>query len=212
MLKKSLGAPPVSPPGVVFAYSNVAFSVLGAIVEKLSGTTLDEYLQTRFFQPLQMKRTGYRLANVPRDSLANGYFNGKSIGNVLDSLARLGRDYWNLYGNGGMQSSPDDMFRWFRALRNGKVLTAPSRAALWAPQAIRGNGAEYGYGWSIRRDSTGTVEQVSHSGSDGVFVSTITWIPQGDVFVFTVSNFGQEQFAGATVAGVLRIMRGGSAP
>lgn len=212
MLKKVLRTAPLSKPGSTFAYSNAAFSVLAAIVEKVSARTLDEYLRTRFFTPLKLQSTGYLLANVPRDSLAMGYFNGKPIGNVLDSIAPLGRNYWNLYGNGGMQSSPDDMYVWFRALRDGKVLTAASRKALWSPQAKRGNGAEYGYGWSIRRDSTGAIEQVSHSGSDRVFVSTITWIPQGDIFVYTVSNTGQEQYVGATVAGILRIVKGGSAP
>ena len=212
MLKKALRRAPLSPPGALFSSSSVAFSVLAAIVEKVSGKTLDSYLHSRFFTPLKMQNTGYLLTNVARDSLAMGYFNGKPIGNVLDSIAPLGRDYWNLYGNGGMQSSPEEMFRWFRALRNGKVLTARSRAALWAPQSVRGNGAEYGYGWSIRRDSAGALEQVSHSGSDRVFVATITWIPQGDIFVYMVSNFGQEQYVAATVAGVLRIVRGGTAP
>lgn len=212
MLKKVLSVAPLSKPGTAFAYSNAAYSVLAAIVEKVSGKSLEEYLRTRFFVRLKMQNTGYQLAGIPRDSLAMGYFNGKPIGNVLDSIAPLGKDYWNLYGNGGMQSSPEDMYRWFRALREGKVLTAVSRRALWSRQAKRGTGAEYGYGWSIRRDSTGKLDQVSHSGSDRVFVSTLTWIPKGDVFVYTVTNFGQEQYVGATVAGILRIMRGGTAP
>ena len=43
---------PVTAPGVQFRYSDINFIVLGALVEKLSGLTLDEYEATIIADPL----------------------------------------------------------------------------------------------------------------------------------------------------------------
>ena len=44
-LRRAFAAIPVTAPGVQFRYSDINFIVLGALVEKLSGLTLDQYQQ-----------------------------------------------------------------------------------------------------------------------------------------------------------------------
>jgi SSS family transporter len=46
-------------PGLTFKYSDINFITLGALVEKLSGQTLDEYAQQHIFTPLKMTDTTY---------------------------------------------------------------------------------------------------------------------------------------------------------
>jgi SSS family transporter len=48
-----------SVPGTKFVYSDINFITLGAMVEKLSGQTLDVYAQQHIFAPLGMTRTAY---------------------------------------------------------------------------------------------------------------------------------------------------------
>ena len=56
-----LGGLPLShQPGLKFTYS-LSVDVLGYLVEKLSGLTLDEYLRKKIFQPLGMKDTYFNL-------------------------------------------------------------------------------------------------------------------------------------------------------
>ncbi len=50
---------PADPPGSKFSYSDVNFIVVGAIVERVSGETLDEYAMRHIFLPLKMMRTRY---------------------------------------------------------------------------------------------------------------------------------------------------------
>ncbi len=50
-LRRAFAATPVTAPGVQFRYSDINFIVLGALVEKLSGLTLDEYQQRYLAQP-----------------------------------------------------------------------------------------------------------------------------------------------------------------
>ncbi len=50
---------PAEAPGSKFTYSDVNFIVLGALVERVSGETLDEYVQRHIFVPLKMTRTRF---------------------------------------------------------------------------------------------------------------------------------------------------------
>jgi CubicO group peptidase (beta-lactamase class C family) len=58
--------PLLAQPGTRWAYS-IAVDVQGHIVEKLSGQTLGDFFQTRIFQPLGMKDTGFY---VPKEKIA----------------------------------------------------------------------------------------------------------------------------------------------
>ncbi|HSU18853.1 MAG TPA: exo-beta-N-acetylmuramidase NamZ domain-containing protein, partial [Acidobacteriaceae bacterium] len=58
-IHRALATPLMSPPGSVFRYSDINFILLGAIVEKLSGETLDVYAQQHIFRPLRMTSTRY---------------------------------------------------------------------------------------------------------------------------------------------------------
>src|SRR5262249_39117625 len=46
-------------PGSRFLYSDVGYTVLGDLVERLSGLTLDEFASTNIFRPLRMSETSF---------------------------------------------------------------------------------------------------------------------------------------------------------
>lgn len=56
---RALNAPLLSEPGEVFRYSDIGFILLGALVEKVTGQTLDVYVQRNVFAPLSMHDTRY---------------------------------------------------------------------------------------------------------------------------------------------------------
>jgi CubicO group peptidase (beta-lactamase class C family) len=214
-LDRVLSTTPPNPPGTVRS-SNVGFSVLAAVVERMSGLPLDDYLQSRILTVPALRHIGYELPAVRADSMVAGLVERGRRGIFLDSLAprtTLRGDYWNLYGGSGMQATAEALFGFVRAVAGGAILTKRSREALWAPQARRPDGAEYGFGWSVRRDTKGRLEQVSHSGSDGVFLASLNYFPQDELFVYVGSNVaGREAMLSATISGVMRIMRTGELP
>jgi len=57
--QKILGLSLSSPIGTAFKYSDVNFMILGKIVEKISGKTLDIYTRDHIFHPLAMAETLY---------------------------------------------------------------------------------------------------------------------------------------------------------
>lgn len=50
---------PEAPPGVRAVYSDLGFMLLGAVVETISGKTLDRFCRDRIFKPLQLRSTSF---------------------------------------------------------------------------------------------------------------------------------------------------------
>jgi SSS family transporter len=58
-IRRALASPLITSPGTHFEYSDINYIALGALVEKLSGRTLDDYATYQIFQPLGMTHTRY---------------------------------------------------------------------------------------------------------------------------------------------------------
>ncbi|MFZ3210009.1 MAG: serine hydrolase domain-containing protein, partial [Terriglobales bacterium] len=74
-LQLAYDAQPVIPPGSGFLYSDINYIVLGELVARVSGTSLDKYATAHIFQPLKMETTRFnppaewraRIAPTSRD-------------------------------------------------------------------------------------------------------------------------------------------------
>jgi CubicO group peptidase (beta-lactamase class C family) len=164
------------PPGTRYAYSNGGYSLLGLVVEKLSGLSYEEYLDRHLFAPLAMTRTGYRPSKWDAADVAYGYNDGDEFGSPLDHPGlhqpedgRWPGPYWALAANGGVLSTTGDLLKWLRGLEGDAVLRAEARQRLFAPHVLApewGNETSYAYGWNVTRTPRGTT-LVHHTGSSG---------------------------------------------
>lgn len=59
--------------GTSYEYSNMAFAMLGYIIEKVSGMPYQEYIAKNIWQPLEMKETAWEYTQVPENTYAHGY-------------------------------------------------------------------------------------------------------------------------------------------
>lgn len=62
-----------SAPGEKYQYSNISFSLIGYIVERLSGKAFDTYCRETIFNPLQMTKTTWKLSDVKPEDFAYQY-------------------------------------------------------------------------------------------------------------------------------------------
>ena len=60
-------------PGISYEYSNLGFTLLGYIVQKVSGQTYEAYITEHILQPLGMTHTYWEYTKVPENLLAHGY-------------------------------------------------------------------------------------------------------------------------------------------
>ena len=57
-------------PGIQQRYSNIGYSLLGYIVERVSKQPFNEYMREAIFKPLKMHNTFWFLSEIPHDNLA----------------------------------------------------------------------------------------------------------------------------------------------
>jgi len=152
-VKNILTQPLEFKPGERFAYTNVGYTLLAAIIEKVSGKSYEEYLNEKLFQPAGMVSTGYRLPNWDDKVVAHWYVGDTDNGTPLEKPY----PYWNLIGNGGILSTTGDMYRWHLTLLGDSVLSADAKAELFTPFLN-----DYAYGWDVLTTKYGSL--IQHNG------------------------------------------------
>ncbi|MBL8113377.1 MAG: serine hydrolase [Acidobacteria bacterium] len=188
IVSRILTEPLASKPGAVHSYSNAGYSLLAAIVEKLTGGSYEAYLARNLFAPAGMTKTGYVLPAWPPKSLAVGYRDGERWGTIPGRQFGPEGPYWNLRGNGGLQTTVGDMWRWHRALLGTDVLSAAAKEKLFHPWVREEGGrSSYGYGWSIAKTPRGTTV-VMHNGGNGIYAADCRRYLDEGLFWFVASN------------------------
>jgi CubicO group peptidase (beta-lactamase class C family) len=179
----------VHPPGGRFLYSNDGYSLLAAVVEKVSGRSFGDFLRDEVFLPAGMRHTGFLPDAQDRARLAHGYSGDNDWGTSLDHPHAPDGPWWNLRGNGGILTTAGDLYRWHVALQGNAVLSAAEREKYQTPK-VPETGApypRYAYGWSVEKSPTGG-RQLSHVGGNGVFMTDFRRYPDDGAAIVVASN------------------------
>ncbi len=172
-------------PGQGYEYSNVGYTLLGMIVEKISGLSYSAFLEENIFKPAGMMTAGYYNTNADYHNLVHGYLqDGSDWGTSHDKKWNGKEPYWNLKANGGILMSATDMYTWYLALRHNKVLTPALLKIQTTPYVDEGGGSFYGYGYAL--DAQG--DCVQHNGGNRIFKADFRWFPKADLFLFSATN------------------------
>ena len=186
-MRRILAQPLSSPPGTQYEYSNAGYSILGAIIEKVTGASYETFVRERLFLPQGMKETGYVLPKWDFKRVAKGYAHDGPWGTILEKPFAADGPYWVLRANGGIHSTPPDMIRWGYALLDGKVLSAASMKSYWTPHVSETGDSWYGYGWSIQKLSDGS-PLITHNGGNGIYFADMAIIPGQHIVAFLQTN------------------------
>ena len=159
-------------PGAKYAYTNSAYFLLGAVIEKVSGESYASYLEKALFRPAGLKHTRMDSLTEIIPNRVRGYDrDAKGLRNAtLYSPTRA-------FSVGGLLSNVDDLKRWNEyAVANFQRAFTPHK----------GN---YGYGWFIN-DLDGN-RVIEHGGDIPGFTTHVLTIPEKKIFVAVLSNDAQ---------------------
>jgi CubicO group peptidase (beta-lactamase class C family) len=116
--------PLVFQPGTRWLYG-LSTDVVGHLVEKMSGQTLDEFMRTEIFEPLQMRDTGFSVPDSEISRFAASYSRrrNKTLACVDDPDSSTYRTHPKFFsGGGGLVSTTEDYLRFCQMLVNGGEL------------------------------------------------------------------------------------------
>jgi uncharacterized protein YbbC (DUF1343 family)/CubicO group peptidase (beta-lactamase class C family) len=203
-LRLSFAETPAYPPGSRFVYSDTNFIALGALVERVSGTTLDAYCAKKIFTPLRMTHTRFLPPAAWRRRIAPTEFDEQAKmlrGVVHDPRARR---MGGVAGHAGVFSTADDLARFAQALLNGSpVLSREMVEKMTTPQQPPTATVLRGFGWDIDSpfsSNRGELLPVGSFGHTG-FTGTSMWIdPTTRTFVILLANSVHPRGKGSAVA------------
>jgi uncharacterized protein YbbC (DUF1343 family)/CubicO group peptidase (beta-lactamase class C family) len=184
---------PVQPPGSGLTYSDINFIVLGALVEKVSGETLDAYASQHIFVSLKMTRTRFVPPAAWRPKIAPTQYDENEHmlrGVVHDPTARR---MGGVAGNAGLFSTADDLAKFAQALLNGGggILSAVMVEKMTSPEQPPAAPVLRGFGWDIDSpfsSNRGDLLPVGSYGHTG-FTGTSLWIdPTTKTYIILLTN------------------------
>ncbi|MGV9770904.1 serine hydrolase domain-containing protein [Streptosporangium sp. NPDC003464] len=160
-------------PGSKMVYSNYGYMLLGRIIEKVSGTSYESYIQQKLLAPVGITRM--RLGRSLKTEAASTevpYVSKYTNKSVVDDSGTVvpypygGFNMPNQDANGGWLASAVDLVKFGMVFdAAGPVLNAASIAKVFAKPEIgvNGNGSWYGGGWWVRSNGSGL--NTWHNGS-----------------------------------------------
>ncbi len=190
-LKRAFAEPLAFKPGEKAVYTNVGFSILGIIIEQVSGLDYEQFLKLNLFQPLGIKSIGYHYPIASNDTIAIGYQNGKIWGTHQQHFEKAGGGpYWNLKANGGLEVSLNEMFLWLNSFTNHTILSESNIQKMFDPHIVEeGMDGHYsfGYGCNISKSRRNT-KVIDNGGSNGIYYARIVRLPEEGLIFYMVTN------------------------
>jgi CubicO group peptidase (beta-lactamase class C family) len=187
------------PPGRSFCYANATSVLLGLLVERAAGTTLDKAAYVRFFGPLGMKHTAFFPKAISGAVIApteNDRWRGRVIcGEVHDESAWALRPLM-VAGSAGLFSTAADLLHFLFMLMNGgtsgnRHIFKPATVRLMHENVLpKGLGAAAALGWELDNpEFMGTRRSCTTFGKTGFTGCTIVADPlRNSGFVFMANH------------------------
>ncbi len=172
------------PSGARFHYSNLAFALLGIVVERVAGVPYTDYVRERLFEPVGLTRVSFE----PEPPAAKGYLAQPYADGVWDAIG-VETGAWASAGQ--LWGTAGDICRWgaFLAAPDESVLAASSAEEMRTVQVIADHErwlAGYGLGLGLTRDGDRIL--AGHGGSMPGFIARLVFSAKDKVVAAALTN------------------------
>ncbi len=174
---QGLNASPLYPPGANYTYSNVNYILLTLIIDNASGVPYEDYVTRNIFVPVGMNDTFIQeTSHIPGPHMTATLREGNEY-----------REFSNLYvqfdrGAGDIVSTTADLNRFHRALREGKLISKSSLAAMEKPTPQSGREG-YGLGYTTGVNEPSNMTYQGHGGGYPGSFTLWYYLPEKDTYV-----------------------------
>lgn len=196
----NLDLKPEVPAGSKYSYSNIGFSILGYIIEILSGESFRDYMLHHIFNPAGMLHSDF----IPSDKLGDV----EAIGYRCSFGRQIPAKYYQniIMPAGNLYSSISDMAKFAAILLNGGLLPSSDQLLkpetiemawtphYWAHDALKDDAS---IGWCFHLYRVNGTRVIEHTGATSGFTSSLSLVPSKQFAVLIFSNhdeiFGNQQ-------------------
>jgi len=172
---------PYFAPGQGSDYSNTNYLLLGMIVERATGNTFGDELQTRILTPLELNDTFLAVGGTLPEGVVDGYqlMEGQLLNVTAINLS------W-VWSAGGIVSTTAELLRLARATMSGELLSPASYADMFTFGPSEYPDLSLGSGLIQIVTPNGTL--VGMDGGSAGFDANMMWMPDEELAVVVLVN------------------------
>jgi D-alanyl-D-alanine carboxypeptidase len=193
-------------PGGQYRYSNTNYTILGLIIEAVTGNDAATEIRQRILQPLHLEDTFFEsFEEIPGGYVHHYHYATPKFVEVagvhrgfseirpylIESTPANFSPEWTA---GGMVSSARDLVRWAQAIRNGELLDPTMQEEVFRYYPPKESGdpmEEYMQGLLRINDYYNGHAVVGHGGGTLGFTSKMYWLEEAGVIVVLLTNVGE---------------------
>ena len=177
-------------PGRYVSYSNDCYSLLGEIIERVSGISFEDYLKRHVWSPLGMGHTFVDVSSLSDFQVQGLYYRDDS-----DNLIKAPWKHRETFvSSGSMKSSVKDLLKYMEVylekgtVNGNRICQAVTADRMTAPYYPLEDGAYYAYGLQVRPEYTDGATLVCHGGNIVGVASYIGFVPEKKIAVAVLTN------------------------
>ncbi|MBU1011807.1 MAG: beta-lactamase family protein [Bacteroidetes bacterium] len=170
---------PLFEPGTEYRYSNSGMLVLGAIIEKVTGMSYQDYIKKQILDPLGMENSGIY---YPEDNVSNRAIGYSKVDEGNYKIET--QNEFPAFSDGGLYSTVLDMYKYDVAIRENRLLTQASKDIMLTVIPPAQN---YGFGWE--RGVFNESEFVGHVGGCPGFAADYKSFLKDQMLIIVISNY-----------------------
>ncbi|OPH53555.1 serine hydrolase [Paenibacillus ferrarius] len=181
-------------PGESSVYCNDGFQLLEILIERVSGLSYSEFLETYISKPLHLSSTKTPLDPFDRGKLAKTYFPTMEQAVPVENV--------NVIGAGGIYSTAEELSQFAEVLIGNRtdILSEKSAKSMQSHEYRNGvwvseetNTLNYGLGWDAVRlapFSDYGITALSKGGDSPMYHAALTTLPEHDISIAVLSSGG----------------------
>jgi len=202
-------------PGTEYSYSNDTYGLLGAIIEKVSGESFEDYMQDHIFKPCGMTRSFILLDELEnfKDNMTELYVAKQSENGTTVYAAPLWWDAPAMRAAGYIKSTVNDILKYLNSFiddGDGTILSQESIKQMFYPHVEYEPGKFYGYGFRVTPNYVNGMTLIDHGGGlkavssmmclipekgmSGVVLTNLSGVPAGDILLGAVNQTIDQPF------------------
>jgi CubicO group peptidase (beta-lactamase class C family) len=168
-------------PGTAWSYTNTGFNLLAIIVQRVSGTSFEDFTREHLFAPLGMTHTQWR--DDFRRVVSNRAI---AYHRVAPGVYEQMMPFENTYGHGGLLTTVGDLLIWNKALDDGRLGASVTKAMQTRTLLSDGRPTVYARGLFLR--SYHGMSEISHDGATAGYRAWLGRYPDQHVSMAILCN------------------------
>ncbi|WP_394750558.1 serine hydrolase domain-containing protein [Spongiimicrobium salis] len=171
-------------PGTQFHYTTYGYTVLGVIIERVSGLSFEEYMQQHIWDKAGMSHTGVEKFETTIDHRSRLYHQnrkGKTKEGKENNLS-------NRIPGGGMYSTLGDMLKFGNAVLNHVFVQESTLDLMREHHSLEKEANAYGFGWFLYNPKPNEGAIIGHNGEQTGACSQLVIVPSLGIVTVLLSN------------------------